>query len=29
LLSVILDKDTTIERYEQALWTMENGLEVT
>jgi hypothetical protein len=26
LLAVILDKDTVIERYEQALWTMENGL---
>lgn len=25
-LSVILEKDTIIERYEQALWTMENGL---
>ena len=27
-LSVITEKDVTIERYEQALWRMENGLQV-
>lgn len=29
LIGVITEKDVIIERYEQALWKMENGLEVT
>jgi hypothetical protein len=27
-ISVITEKDITIQRYEQALWRMENGLDV-